>query len=346
MNSTSQLEADLLHAQHPRCDFKVSIRMINSLQQSFIADMWRDPAWLDTELCRELMREDDDDAHVIRNHVTNSLEVYAASSVDDKRNQQQGVSRVMEYGHHQLSAENAQLYGEVTKPCVALISSGIKYKYFQHIRSITEEENLSELFKGVYRPDKTVLNERMMHVLERNAKHPFLSYDVCMFSVTGYAANVCHPLVSIAQEQCMFVTERYHKHVSHLLTRDSRSTCGVHLAIPVKPSIQPLPDPRTMTKEADEITTTGRMPPSSIPNTGQELPDALQLITKYKKLMRVISRNINDIKTVNQMWKEPGDLNVEVYGYSYFQIEGARPPLFSERRSVGRTKSKSRCTLL
>ena len=360
--STSQLEADLLHAQHPRCEFKVTIRMIKSLQQSFVADMWKDAAWLDTELCRELFGVEHGDLGV-KNHVTDRLEVYAASSVDDKRNQQQGVSRAMEYGHHQLSAEKAQLYGEVTKPCVVLNSSGIKYKRFQHIRSITEGENLSELFKGVYCPDKTVLNERMMHVLERNAKHPFLAYDVCMFSVAGYAANVCHPLVSIAQEQCLFVAEHYHRHLPHRLPRDSqpfkarkRSRSTVLWSIPAKPARQPLPDPakhsmpslpdrdkdsrpslpdpRTMTKETDEIITTGRMSATRSPSTGQELPEALKLITKYKHLMRVNSRIVKDIKALDPMWKEPGDLNVDIYGYSYFQIEGAHPPLFSERRSA------------
>ena len=325
--STSQLEAHLLHAQHPRCEFKVTIRMIKSVQQSFVADMWKDPAWLDTALCRELLREDDDDAHA-RNHVTDRLEVYAASSVDDKRNQLLTASRVMEYGHHQLSAEKAQLYGEVTKPCVALNSAGIKYERFQHIRSITEVENLSELFKGVYCPYKTVLNERMMHVLERNAKHPFLAYDVCMFSVAGYAANVCHPLVSIAQEQCLFVANHYHdyhKHTQYRLPRDSRSfrqckmCSAVRWSIPAKPPRQPLPDPRTMTKEADEIITTGRMSATRSPITGQELPEALKLISKYKHLMRVNSRIVNEIKVVDPMWKAPDDLNVDVYGYSYFQ---------------------------
>ena len=318
--STSQLEADLLHAQHPRCEFKVNIRMIKSLQQSFVADMWKDPAWLDTELCRKLLRVDDDDAGV-KNHVTNSLEVYATSSDHDKRNQRQGVSQAMEYGHHQLSAEKAQLYGEVTKPCVALNSSGIKYSRFQHIRSITEGENLSELFRGVYCPNKTVLNERMMHVLERNAKHPFLAYDVCMFSIAGYAANVCHPLVSIAQEQCLFVAQHYNKHLPRRLPRGCRrSSSGMrYKIISGKPPGQLLPDPQTMTKEADEIITTGRMSATSSPNTGQELPDALQLITKYKHLMRVNSRIVKDIKALDPMWTEPGDHNVDVYGYSYYK---------------------------
>ena len=348
--STSQLEADLLHAQHPRCDFKVNIRMAKSLQQSFIADMWRDPAWLDTELCRELMREDHDDAHV-RNYVTNSLEVYAASSVDDKRNQQQGVSRAMEYGHHQLSAEKAQLYGEVTKPCVALNSSGIKYERFQHIRSITEGENLSELFKGVYRPNKTVLNERLMHVLERNAKHPFLAYDVCMFSVAGYAANVCHPLVNIAQEQCLFVADHYHDYLSHYLPR-AHEVCYYNIQLRDLHQIDSndylFLAPRMTNREEYEITTTGRMSPASSSSTGQELQEALQLITTYKHLMKINSKIVNDIKAADPMWKESDDLNVDDHGRPYFQINGPRPTQFSERRSVGRTKSrsKSRCTLL
>ena len=78
-------------------------------------------------------------------------------------------------------------------------------------------------------------------------------------------------------------------------------------------------DPRTMTKEADEIITTGRMSATSSPSTGQELPDALKLISKYKHLMRVNSRIVKDIKALDPMWTEPGDLNVDVYGYSYYK---------------------------
>ena len=376
--STSQLEADLLHAQHPRCEFKVTIRMIKSLQQSFVADMWKDPVWLDTELCRKLLRGEDDDTSVM-NHVMDSLEVYAAGSVDDKRSQRQVVSRAMEYGHHQLSAANAQHHGEISKPCVALNTSGIKYGHIRHVRRYSERTNTS--FKEEFSRDYVLKQEQLMHVMENIVKHPFVPYDVCMFSVAGYAAKLCHPLVSIAQAQCQFVAGQYKQYcekykqdfdVSQVdqgrkkwasglignpcddLVDDDFSLVGdlvkmtqplvavakAYISGPIsrylagRLSGSSFADPHGQSSKETETATTSNQSLMSSNSPGQELPEALQLITKYKHLMKVNSRIVKDIKAVDPMWKEPDELNLDDHGRPYFQIEGASPSLYTERRSV------------
>ena len=233
--STAQLEADLFHPIEAQCLFKQVVRMTKTISTMYVSGFWSDPAFSNDLLAfsdKPLVLSDDlhalsDESRApgyanstIQYSVLEALEIYDSLPGDKQTLIRPIVSRIMAYGHTQLTSQSGAKYKELTKSHVSLNTAAIKYFILQKLLeykafSKQDQHGGCEVMAFV----KVVMAELAAGLAE--VRHPFLSYNVKVYSIGGHAANAWYPLMCMAREQCRMVAIWFRLHT----LRDSAHTC-------------------------------------------------------------------------------------------------------------------------
>ena len=236
--STAQLEADLFHPIDAQCLFKQVVRMTKTISTMYVSGFWSDPAFSNDLLAfsdEPLVLSDDLHAlsdeslapgyanSTIHHSVLEALERYDSLPGDKQTLIRPIVSRIMAYGHTQLTSQSGAKYKELTKSHVSLNTAAIKYfilwKLLEYEAfSKQDQHGGGEVMAFV----KLVMAELAAGLAE--VRHPFLSYNVKVYSIGGHAANAWYPLMCMAREQCRMVAIWFGLQT----LRDAAHTCICH----------------------------------------------------------------------------------------------------------------------